>query len=139
MDINRRLVVPAAGALALLAGFAVASATGNRHLGGAILVAGGAGCVAAWWRRPGPGRALAGVAVFALAFVAAHPLGHVIGAWPSVLLMSAAAASAAWRLGAGAASMEVDADHPGPAPDGTRPEYSLRSLSDRGTGAQEPT
>lgn len=93
-----RLLVPLAGALTLIAGFAVAQATGNRPLGGAVLLIGGLACVAAWWRRPGPVRALAAAAVFAAAFAVSHPLGRVVGAWPSVLLVSAAAAAAAWWL-----------------------------------------
>lgn len=94
-----RRFVPALGALTLVLGFAVAQGTGNRALGGVVLLAGGAWCVAAWWRSPGPARALAAAGVFAVAFAVSHPLGHVVGAWPSVLLVSVAAALAARAIG----------------------------------------
>ena len=79
---------------AFVAGFAVADITGVRPLGGLVLAAGGAYCFVAVRRAAGTGRALA-VLVLALAlFVAAHPLGDVIGAWPAALLAGAATALA---------------------------------------------
>jgi hypothetical protein len=78
----------AAGSLIL--GYAVASASGLRALGGVVLLAGGAWCTRAWLRRCGAREALvlsgAGVAAFAFS----HVLALAIGAWPSVLLVSAA-------------------------------------------------
>jgi hypothetical protein len=38
-------------AASLIAGYAVASATGSRPLGGAVLLAGGLWCVRAWTQR----------------------------------------------------------------------------------------
>ena len=97
-DLNRKLV-PIVGALTLIVGFAVAQSTGSRALGGAVLVAGAAWCVRAWWRTPGPLRALGAAAVFAVAFAVSHPLGHAVGAWPSVLVVSVVAAALAWMIG----------------------------------------
>ncbi len=80
----------------LLAGYAVAVASGSRPLGGVVLAAGGLWCAHAWWRRCGARTALAlggaGLAAFALS----HVLALAIGAWPSVLLVSAAMAALAW-------------------------------------------
>jgi ABC-type siderophore export system fused ATPase/permease subunit len=93
-----RLRIAAVAALTLVVGFGVASVTGNRALGGVVLVAGGALC--AWWlaREAGLLRTsltLVGVVVL---FVVSHPLGRVIGAWPAVLLVAAAAAALAYAL-----------------------------------------
>lgn len=84
------------GALTLLVGFAVAQATGNRGLGGVVLVVGAAWCVWAW--RRSPMRALVALVAFGAAFVISHPLGTVIGAWPSVLLASLVAGVVAWLV-----------------------------------------
>ena len=59
-------------AAGLIAGFAVADATGNRPLGGAVLAAGVAACAVS------------------------HPLAKQIGAWPSVFTVSAVTAGAAY-------------------------------------------
>lgn len=88
----------AIGTLTLIVGFAVAQGSGARWLGGVILVIGGAIAVALGWRFAGPVRTLASVAVFVAAFVVSHPLGHAIGAWPSVLLMSAGSGAVAYWL-----------------------------------------
>jgi hypothetical protein len=51
-----------------------------------------------WLRRDGARvtaqLTVAGVSAFALS----HVLGHVIGAWPSVLVVSAVTAALCWRL-----------------------------------------
>jgi hypothetical protein len=80
----------------LIAGFAVALATGSRPLGGVVLAIGGLWCTREWARRHGPRTAamLAGIGL--LAFVGSHVLALAIGAWPSVLLVSAAMAAATW-------------------------------------------
>ena len=80
----------------LIVGFAVAVGTGSRPLGGLILLAGGVWCIREWRRRRGTATAaiLAGVGLFA--FVASHVLALAIGAWPAVLLVSAAMAAVAW-------------------------------------------
>jgi hypothetical protein len=80
----------------LIVGYAIAASTGSRPLGGVVLLAGGTWCVRAWTRRHGARTAatLAGVGFGAFAF--SHVLAPAIGAWPSVLLVAAAMATAAW-------------------------------------------
>jgi hypothetical protein len=82
----------------LLAGFGVAVATGSRPLGGVVLAVCGLACIAVWLRRDGTRvtvqLTVAGLAAFALS----HLLGLVIGAWPSVIVVSAAIAALCWRL-----------------------------------------
>ena len=80
----------------LIAGYAVASGTGSRPLGGAVLLAGGCGCARIWSRRSGAGVAARLLGVGLGAFIASHLLALAIGAWPSVLLVSAVTAAAAW-------------------------------------------
>jgi hypothetical protein len=80
----------------LIVGFAVAASTGSRPLGGVVLAAGGLWCVREWARRCGGRTAAALGGVGLAAFAASHALAPVIGAWPSVLLVSAAMAAAAW-------------------------------------------
>lgn len=77
----------AAGSLAL--GFAVAQATGVRALGGLVLVAGCGWCALRWRERVGAGRVAGLVGLYLAAFAGSHVLGHVIGAWPSVAVVSA--------------------------------------------------
>jgi hypothetical protein len=85
-------------AAGLVAGFGVAVATGSRPLGGAVLAACGLTCIAVWLRRDGARVTVqlsaAGLAAFALS----HLLGRVIGAWPSVIVVSAVTAALCWRL-----------------------------------------
>jgi hypothetical protein len=84
-------------ALGLIGGFAVAVASGSRPLGGVVLVVFAVPCVWLWLRRDGRQTAIrlsvCGVAAFALS----HALGLVIGAWPAVLVVSAAMALICWR------------------------------------------
>jgi len=80
----------------LIVGYAVAAGTGSRPLGGVVLLCGGLWCVREWNRRRGPRTALA-LGGFGLgAFILSHVLALAVGAWPSVLLVSAAMAVAAW-------------------------------------------
>jgi hypothetical protein len=83
---------------ALIAGYAVASASGSRPLGGLVLAAGGLWCVRAWERRRGRRTAVILGSVGAGAFVLSHVLAPRIGAWPSVLLVAAGTAAAAGAL-----------------------------------------
>ena len=95
------MAIPSTAVLAsgsLIAGFAVAQLTGLRALGGAVLVVGGALCARAWLRKVGPAWTAGLVAVFFGAFVLSHPLAKVIGAWPSVLAVSAVTAATAWLV-----------------------------------------
>jgi len=91
-----RTRIAATTALTLVLGFAVASLTGSRPLGGVVL----GGAVCAWWmtREAGALRALVTLVVVFGLFVLSHPLGHVIGAWPSVLLVAALAGGVAFAL-----------------------------------------
>jgi hypothetical protein len=80
----------------LIAGYAVAAGTGSRPLGGVVLLAGGLWCIREWARR-NDARTAAELGCFGLAaFVLSHVLARSIGAWPAVLLVSAAMALAAW-------------------------------------------
>jgi hypothetical protein len=83
-------------AASLIAGYAVAVASGSRPLGGVVLAAGGLWCIREWMRRNDTRTAvLLGCSGFA-AFALSHVLALAIGAWPSVLLVAAAMALAAW-------------------------------------------
>ena len=93
-----RLVAALLAALTLIIGFAVASLTGNRALGGIVLVIGGAVCAWLWWRIAGPWRAAACVAIAGIAFVVSHPLGAILTSWGSVVLVSAVTAGATYAL-----------------------------------------
>jgi hypothetical protein len=79
-----------------IAGYAVVAATGSRTLGGLVLLIGGAYCARVWLARHGPRTAAILLGVAFIAFVASHLLALAIGAWPSVLLVSAGMAYAAW-------------------------------------------
>ena len=80
----------------LIAGYAVASGTGSRPLGGAVLAAGGLTCVELWRRRRGAGTAAALGAAGLTALALSHVLAPAMGAWPAVLTVSAAMALLAW-------------------------------------------
>jgi hypothetical protein len=80
----------------LIVGYAVAVATGSRPLGGVVLLIGGLWCIQAWRRRHGARTAVTLACVGLAAFVLSHLLALAIGAWPSVLLVAAAMAAAAW-------------------------------------------
>jgi len=85
-------------ALAFLAGFAVADATGVRPLGGAVLLAAGAWCFARWRRTAGTPRAAALLAFCAAAFVASHALADPLGTWGAVLAVAALVGAATWAV-----------------------------------------
>jgi hypothetical protein len=92
---NPRAAIPAVAAATFLAAFGAAQLTGVRAIGGIVLVAGGAWCAWAALRIAGPA-ATAGLVAIALAlFVLSHPLGHVIGAWPAVVVSGVLVAAAA--------------------------------------------
>jgi hypothetical protein len=96
-DAAARIATAPIAAGGLIAGFGVAVASGSRPLGGVVLAACGCACIAVWLRRDGRRTAAlltgAGLAAFALS----HALGEVIGAWPAVLLVSAATAGLCWQ------------------------------------------
>ncbi len=86
---------PVAGGT-LIAGYAVAAGSGSRLLGGVVLLIGGLWCILAWNRRHGAATAATLAAVGLGALVLSHLLALAIGAWPSVLLVAAVMAAAAW-------------------------------------------
>jgi hypothetical protein len=82
----------------LIGGYAVAVASGSRPLGGVVLLLGGAGCMRICSHRHGARTAAQlGAAGFA-AFVLSHVLARATGAWPAVLLVSAAVGALTWSL-----------------------------------------
>jgi hypothetical protein len=80
----------------LIVGYAVAASTGSRPLGGVVLLLGGLWCIQAWARRHGRRTAVTLACVGFAAFAVSHLLALAIGAWPSVVLVSAAVAVVAW-------------------------------------------
>lgn len=88
-------------AFGLIAGYAVAVGSGSRPLGGAVMAVCGIGCIAVWLRRDGRRTAAWLTATGLLAFAVSHLLGMVIGAWPSVIVVSAVTAALCWRLSDG--------------------------------------
>jgi len=80
----------------LIIGYAVATSTGSRPLGGLVVLLGGLWCIRMWARRHGA-RIAASLACVGLgALVLSHLLALAIGAWPSVLLVAAATGAAVW-------------------------------------------
>jgi hypothetical protein len=82
----------------LIAGFAAARYSRIRPLGGIPLALGGGWCAQEWNRRRGRETALILGSVYLTCFVGSHPLGRRIGAWPSVLTVSAISGVSAWAL-----------------------------------------
>jgi hypothetical protein len=95
--VNARVPTSLLAALGLVAGFGTAVGTGSRPLGGAVMAVFGLTCIYFWVRRDGNATAIRLTLVGLAAFVISHVLGLVVGAWPSVLLVSAATAWFAWR------------------------------------------
>ena len=58
----------------------------------------GVPCIAAWLERDGRRTAAWLTAAGLFAFAASHGLGLVIGAWPSVIVVSAATAALYWQV-----------------------------------------
>jgi hypothetical protein len=85
-------------AAGLIGGFAVATATGSRPLGGVVLAACGSACIIVWRRREPLRTTVWLTAAGLLAFAVSHALGLIIGAWPAVLLTAGAAAALYWRV-----------------------------------------
>lgn len=93
-----RVATAPVAATGLIAGFGVAMASGSRPLGGVVMAACGLPCIAVWLRRDGPRVATQLTATGLLAFALSHVLALAIGAWPSVLVVSAVTAALCWRL-----------------------------------------
>jgi hypothetical protein len=94
----RRVATAPIAATGLIAGYGVAVASGSRPLGGAVLACCGLICAAIWTRRDGPRTALLLAGAGLVAFAFSHLLGAVIGAWPAVLVVSAAIALIYWTI-----------------------------------------
>ncbi|NJC73065.1 hypothetical protein HC031_25600 [Planosporangium thailandense] len=91
-----RLPTSAVTAGSLIGGWQLARRTGNRSLGGAVLAAGGVLAGREWARRTSPAVTAALVATYVGAFGLSHPLAKRIGAWPSVLAVSALTAAVSY-------------------------------------------
>lgn len=87
-------------AIGLAVGFGVAQGTGNRTLGGIVLVACGVGAGLLWRRRRGWAVTAALTAVYLAAFVLAHVLALGLGwpAWGAVALVTLVAAVATFAV-----------------------------------------
>jgi hypothetical protein len=88
-------VSSAVAALGLTGGFLLARLTGRRELGGALFAAAGAWCARDWYRASGPVAAAGLSALYVAAMGGSHPLAKRIGAWPSVVAVTAATVTAA--------------------------------------------
>lgn len=95
MNDTPRALSSAAAALGLVGGFAVARWTGRRGLGGALFTAAGAWCARDWYRASGPAAAAGLSVLYAAAMGGSHPLAKRIGAWPSVVAVTAVTVAAA--------------------------------------------
>ena len=82
----------------LLGGFLTARESGVRPLGGVVLAAAGLYAGRTWLAKRGPGTAGALGAAYLLGFGLSHPLAKKIGAWPSVLAVTAGTAAASHVL-----------------------------------------
>lgn len=85
-------------AVGLIGGWITARETGIRPLGGAILAAAGMYAGRTWLARRGPATTAALAATYVLGFGLSHPLAKKIGAWPSVLAVTAVSAGASALL-----------------------------------------
>jgi hypothetical protein len=100
-DVSDRVPTAPLAATGLIAGYAVAVATGSRPLGGLVLALCGVFCITTWLRRDGRRTAIRLTLVGLGAFVLSHVLALVTGAWPAVLLAAAVTFAACWRLSDG--------------------------------------
>lgn len=85
-------------ALGLIGGYLIARESGIRPLGGVLLGACGVFAGRTWLAKSGPASTALLSALYVGGFGASHPLAKKIGAWPSVLTVSAVSAGAAWAL-----------------------------------------
>ncbi|WP_144791306.1 hypothetical protein [Kocuria palustris] len=82
----------------LIGGYGIARASGVRWLGGAALLGAGAAAAHTWWHEGGAAEAGVLSTVYVLGFGLSHPLARSIGAWPSVLAVTAVSGAASWAL-----------------------------------------
>lgn len=101
MSVARLLRPSVVAVTGLVAGFAVARASGRREAGGAVFAVAGAWCARRWWNSLGPRSAVGLVGLYAGAMGGSHPLAKRLGPWPSVASVSALVAAASelvtWR------------------------------------------
>jgi hypothetical protein len=95
---RRDLLTAPLAATGLIAGYAVAAASGVRPLGGLVMAVFGIACIRVWLIRDGRRTAAILTATGLVAFGLSHVVAEVVGAWPAVLLAAAATAGACWRL-----------------------------------------
>lgn len=93
-DVNTAATV----ATGLIGGWLTARETGIRPLGGVLLGAAGVWAARSWYAKTDVPTTAALTALYVGAFGASHPLAKKIGAWPSVLAVTAASAGAAYAL-----------------------------------------
>lgn len=94
----RSLPTSLVAAGSLFVGFGVAELTGVRAIGGVVLFIGALWCGLQWKAARGLGGAIGLVVLFLALFAISHVLGHQIGAWPSVVVVSAVMGAAAWLV-----------------------------------------
>jgi hypothetical protein len=82
-------------ALGLVGGWVSARESGIRPLGGVLLGAAGAWAARTWLKRDGTAVAVGLTALYVAAFGVSHPLSAKIGAWPSVIAVTAITAGTA--------------------------------------------
>lgn len=92
----REVATAPLAAAGLFGGFLTARETGIRPLGGVVLAAAGAYASRSWYAKKGWPTATALSLTYLAGFGASHPLAKKIGAWPSVLAVSAVSAAAAY-------------------------------------------
>jgi hypothetical protein len=85
----------AVAALGLTGGFLAGRWTGRRDLAGALFAAAGTWCARDWYRTCGPVGTIGLSALYGAAMGGSHPLAKRIGAWPSVLAVTAVTVAAA--------------------------------------------
>jgi MFS family permease len=98
LDVRPHVATAPLAAAGLIAGYAVALATGSRPLGGVVLATFGLACIATWLRRDGRRTATLLTIAGLLAFALSHVIGLIIGSWPAVLLAAAVAGMLSWQL-----------------------------------------
>ena len=82
----------------LLGGWLTARETGIRPLGGLVLAAAGVWAGRSWLAKTDVPTTVGLSALYVGAFGASHPLAGKIGAWPSVLTVTAVTSAAAYAL-----------------------------------------
>lgn len=80
-------------ATGLIGGYAAARHAGRSDLATVVFTGAGAVCTRSWLRSSGRRTAGALLGTYLVAFWVSHPLAKRIGGWPSVLAMTAAAAT----------------------------------------------